>query len=78
MIKRQIALLTLAVFAPGLRADEAVLWDNGIEPDLVTGTIVATPKLPDVRIVDEFIVPEGSVWILTGFRLWNPVGRYAG
>ena len=68
MSKIWSALLTAAVAATGARADGDILWDNGIEHDNVTATVVPTPRLPDPIIVDEVIVPEGAVWIVTGFR----------
>ena len=68
MIKRPIALLSVALVAPGVRGDDGVLWDSGIVPDNVTATVVSTPRLPDIRIVDEFVVPGNTVWIVTGFR----------
>jgi hypothetical protein len=48
------------------RAD--VLWDNGMIPDGRAGNPVASAAKPDIVLAEDFRVPEGPGWSVTGFR----------
>ena len=75
-MRHWITLLVVTCATTAVHAEDGVLWDNGIVPDLVTGTVVPTPRLPDVLIVDEFTVPDDTLWLITGFALVCLVARW--
>jgi hypothetical protein len=58
-------MLALTASAP---ADEIVLHDNGMTPDGVTGSPIGSPMVPTVVSAEDFVVPEGDVWTVTGLR----------
>jgi hypothetical protein len=57
--------LTLAITAGHVSAD--VLWDNDIITDFVNGRAISPPSFPDIRVVDDFFVPDAG-WRVEEFR----------
>lgn len=39
-----------------------VLWDNDIVPNGFSGRAISPPLFPDIRVADDFIVPDGETW----------------
>ena len=55
-------------------------WDNGIEWNMTNGRAISPPGFPDIRVADDFAIPEGGCTIY-GVRLtviqdagWNDGG----
>jgi hypothetical protein len=41
-----------------------LLWDNNLEPDGVNGRALSPPLFPDIRVVDDFVVPLDKTWVI--------------
>ena len=54
--------LAVAFFAG--TASAQLLWDNNIEPDGFSGRAVSPPNFPDIRVADDFVVPQGLRWVI--------------
>jgi len=63
---RVIAILIAAIFSSSAGAD--VLWDNNLTPDGFSGRALSPPNFPDIRVADDFVVPEGEEWTIGGFH----------
>ncbi len=59
-------LLVCVLLVTGVRAD--LLWDNNLETDGIRGRAVSPPGFPNIRVVDDIVVPTGNPWIVTGFN----------
>ena len=44
------------------------LWDNDLIPDGVNGRAISPPGFPDIRVVDDFVIPNGEQWIIQDFH----------
>jgi hypothetical protein len=56
-----------------------VLWDNGLNPNGVNGRAQSPPAFPNIRIVDDFVVPNGITWTIEDYHFntfddagWTP------
>ena len=58
-------LLSLAVTTQRASAD--LLWDNDIDWNLDTGRAISPPNFPDIRVMDDFFVPDAG-WRVEEFR----------
>jgi hypothetical protein len=45
-----------------------VLWDNDLTPNGVNGRAISPPSFPNIRVVDDFVVPTGLVWRIEDFH----------
>lgn len=63
MIK-QWTILNAVCLGCTVSASGGILWDNGIVPNGEQGRAVSPPNFPDIRVVDDFTVPEGERWTL--------------
>ena len=61
-------LVLLAAFAFSTNAMAQVLWDNDIIPDEMDGRAISPPAFPNIRVVDDFVIPEGEEWIIQDFH----------
>ncbi len=61
-------LVLLAALAFSTNAMAQILWDNDIVPDGVNGRAISPPVFPDIRVVDDFVIPEGAQWIIRDFH----------
>jgi hypothetical protein len=48
-------------------ASAELLWDNNLETNGVRGRAVSPPGFPNIRVVDDIVVPEPG-WHITGFN----------
>ena len=55
-----------ALFSSSALAD--VLWDNNLTPDGFSGRAISPPLFHDMRVADDFVVPEGQRWVIEGFH----------
>ena len=44
------------------------LWDNDLVPDGVNGRAISPPVFPDIRVVDQFVIPAGENWVIEDFH----------
>lgn len=63
---RVLAVLIAAIFSSSVGAD--TLWDNGLTPDGFNARAISPPAFPDIRVADDFVVPEGEEWVIEGFH----------
>ena len=61
-------LVLLAALAFSTNAMAQILWDNDIAPDGVNGRAISPPVFPDIRVVDQFVIPKGEEWIIRDFH----------
>lgn len=54
-----IAILAVATTAFG---QQERLWDNGLVGNGFAGRAISPPAFPDIRVADDFVVPDGKVW----------------
>jgi hypothetical protein len=72
-----VVLLALTVTAPSLAVD--LLWENGMDEEWrwdLNGRALSPPTYPDIRVVDDFVVPPGESWRLQHFDVH--VAEFAG
>jgi hypothetical protein len=61
---RTIAVITsLVLFAPPITANAAILWDNNLVPNGYVDRAISPPSFPNIRVVDDFVVPQGG-WVI--------------
>ncbi len=63
---RSLAALFAVLLSCGAGAD--VLWDNNLTPDGFNGRALSPPAFPEIRVADDFVVPEGEEWVIEGFH----------
>jgi hypothetical protein len=61
-------LIVVVVGVGSTRGADQLLWDNGMAPDGITGAPIPVPVAPNLLVLDDFIVPEGESWVITGFH----------
>ena len=44
------------------------LWDNELIPDEVSARAISPPAVPDIRVVDDLVIPDGEEWIIQDFH----------
>jgi hypothetical protein len=57
-----VAAVTLSIAAPFARptAEVSCIWDNNVITDGVSGRALSPPSFPNIRVVDDFVVPLGG------------------
>lgn len=65
-----VACATVAVLA-GTSMGQNLCWDNDLEPNGVNGRATSPPGFPDIRVSDDFTVPDGTEWIVADFHKTN-------
>jgi hypothetical protein len=66
---RLLVLTMVAVLILVGRAGAGVLWDNNIVTNGVNGRAISPPSFPDIRVVDDFVVPAGERWQIRDLHL---------
>ena len=66
-MRKTLVLLAALAFSTSAMA-QGILWDNDLIPDGVDGRAISPPVFPDIRVVDDFVIPDGEEWIIQDFH----------
>ncbi len=66
-MRNSLVLLAALAFSTNAMAG-GVLWNNDIVPDEVNGRAISPPLFPEIRVVDDFVIPAGDRWVIRDFH----------
>ena len=66
-MRKTLVLLAALAFSTSAMA-QGILWDNDLIPDGVDGRAISPPVFPDIRVVDDFVIPDGENWVIQDFH----------
>ena len=66
-MRKTLVVLAVLAFSTSAMA-QGILWDNDLIPDGVDGRAISPPLFPDIRVVDDFVIPDGENWVIQDFH----------
>jgi hypothetical protein len=66
-MKRWTLVIALVASTAAPTFGEAILWDNNLTTNGVSGRATSPPHYPNIRIAEDVLVPEGQEWTIDAF-----------